>query len=101
MSKIVFVPKMSGLGCGKHVQVLWNIWVDFSCNVVFFPVSLITAQIRFVYFCIDGFRIWIIDDKSPNVAAVPFFSFVCFFKHHCAVCVQIFKSTMLNVLDSS
>lgn len=40
--------------------------------MLYFSVSLFTAQILYVYFCIDRFRIWIIDDKSFNVADVPF-----------------------------
>lgn len=89
--KIVFVPKISGLYCGKHcVDVIEHLG-SFYCAMLYFSVSLFTAQILYVYFCIDWFRIWIIDDKSFNAANVPFFCFLFYFKYHCAVWVQIFK----------
>lgn len=64
--------------------------------MLYFSVSLFTAQILYVYFCIDRFRIWIIDDKSFNVANVPFFKNITVLYGY-----RSLKLTMLNVLDSS
>lgn len=70
MSKKVYLVS----SVGKRVQMLLNTWVVLLCNVVYVLVSLFSAQILYVYFCTDQFRIWIIDDKSLDVAVVPFFS---------------------------
>lgn len=70
MSKKVYLVSI----VGKWVQMLLNTWVVLLCNVVYVLVSLFSAQILYVYFCTDQFRIWIIDDKLLDVAVVPFFS---------------------------
>lgn len=72
MSKKVYLVS----SVGKRVQMLLNTWVVLLCNVVYVLVSLFSAQILYVYFCTDQFRIWIIDDKSLDVAVVPFFFFI-------------------------
>lgn len=74
MSKKVYLVS----SVGKRVQMLLNTWVVLLCNVVYVLVSLFSAQILYVYFCTDQFRIWIIDDKSLDVAVVPFFLFPLF-----------------------
>lgn len=95
MSKKVYLVS----SVGKRVQMLLNTWVVLLCNVVYVLVSLFSAQILYVYFCTDQFRIWIIDDKSLDVAVVPFFP--PFLISLCCMCTDVLKLTMLNVLDSS
>lgn len=94
MSKKVYLVS----SVGKRVQMLLNTWVVLLCNVVYVLVSLFSAQILYVYFCTDQFRIWIIDDKSLDVAVVPSPPLLISL---CCMCTDVLKLTMLNVLDSS
>lgn len=96
MSKKVYLVSI----VGKWVQMLLNTWVVLLCNVVYVLVSLFSAQILYVYFCTDQFRIWIIDDKLLDVAVVPFFLVFPFLISLCCMCTDVLKLTMLNVLDS-